>query len=387
MDLFGEPAPPAQEEPVSIIDATTPAEPKEAFTHPRGMDICLGHEAVEKALLENINSGRMPHGLIFSGPKGIGKATLAYRLAKYLLHHGTPDPNQDSLFGDDAPAAEYLDIDPASQAAHLVTSGGHPDLMSVERAYDATKNTYKAGVEVAEIRKVTPFLRMTASYGGWRIVIIDDADSMNRSSQNALLKILEEPPANTLLILVTHRLGSLIPTIRSRTQLVNLQPLGTETLERLLARAGHSVTGEKLNTLLHLSGGSFGRAQQLLEEGGLDTLDTITSSLESYPNWDWPAIHTLADTLGRTGQNKAYDLFAELMSWTMSELVLAKAKGQGIGPSMLDKPALQTMLKNSSLEQLLKICENLHSHFAKVNYANLDKKQGVLQAFMLISAQ
>lgn len=354
MDLFGGELDPPEE----IIDVTeAPPVEIERFAHPRTMNICLGHEEIEQKMLQSFKSGHMPHGLIFSGPKGIGKATMAYKLTKTILGH-----------------------------ENLVNSGGHPDLMSVERLYDPVKNTQKASVEVAEIRKVTPFLRMTASYGGWRIVIIDDADTMNRNAQNALLKILEEPPKNTLIILVAHRLGTLIPTIRSRTQLINFHALSPDILSNLLSQAGHDLTPNNLQTLISMSGGSFGRAQQLLEEGGLETLDTITSTMESYPNWDWPAIHALADTLGRAGQNKAYDLFAELMIWVFSELALVKAKGQQLDHVMLTKPALESLLKNSSLEQLLKICENLNNHFAKVSGANLDKRQGVLHAFSLITA-
>lgn len=356
MDLFGEIDPPKPEPPTkAAIDMTEPPAPQEAFSHPRTMTFCLGHDAIEEKLLHAFNSGHMPHGLIFSGPKGIGKATLAYRLAKLIL----TQPN-------------------------LINSGAHPDLMSVERLYDPAKNTYKASVEVSEIRKVTPFLRKTASYGGWRIIIIDDADTMNRSAQNALLKILEEPPEKTLLILVTHRLGTLIPTIRSRTQLINFQPLAPDTLQDLLARADHYVTDSDLQTLITLSGGSFGHAQNYIEEGALVMLSTIMEQFANYPHWDWPAIHGLADNMGRAGAAKNYKLFTELFEWAMKQLVQSKAKGQSITIPALDTVAFQNFLAQSSLEDLLKICDKLCEHFTKVERSNLDKRQGVLQAFSLI---
>ena len=141
MDLFGEE--PAKEEEVAFNPAA--AEEVETFQHPRAMDFCLGHTEVESKLLEGYNSGRLAHGLIFSGPKGIGKATMAYRFAKFLLKQGVNDPNQDSLFGGDDTASISLDIGREEQIFRLVVSGGHPDLMSVERAYDENKGTHKKG--------------------------------------------------------------------------------------------------------------------------------------------------------------------------------------------------------------------------------------------------
>ncbi len=383
MDLFGEPTEP--EEKIIETDLSEAVEEAEEFGAPRAMNFCLGHDGVEQKLLEHFNSGRMPHGLIFAGPKGIGKATLAYRLAKFLLHYGVKDHNQDSLFGDAAPAPESLAVDPGAQGVRLVMSGAHPDLMSIERAYDATKNTHKDSVDVASIRKVAPFLHMTASYGGWRVVIIDDADTMNRNAQNALLKILEEPPENTVLILVTHRLGALIPTIRSRTQLVNFQPLSAPVMQDLLERSGQEVSLSDVETLMALSNGSFGEAVRYIEEGGLDMLQSLSEMIAPYPHWDWPGIHAQADNLGRAGAAKSYEMFSGLFIWAVSQLVLCKAKGVSLSNPALDKPGFQALLQNSSLEELLKICDNLHDHFAKVKYANLDKRQGVLQAFSLIT--
>ena len=352
MDLFGEPDPvPAPKEPP--VDLTQEAVEAEAFQHPRNMEFCLGHEALLEALKEKAEAGRLPHGLIFSGPKGIGKATAAYQLTKHLL-----------------------------QNEALVTSGAHPDLMSVERAYDAAKNTYKASVDVAEIRKVTPFLRMTASYGGWRVVIIDDADTMNRNAQNALLKILEEPPENTVLILVTHRLGALIPTIRSRTQLIQFQPLEQGVITDLLNRSGQMVAGPDLEILMQFCDGSFGKILQMIEDDGLEVFRQVLDLLQAYPSWDWPAIHAAADVFGRAGPGKGYQLFVSVMNAIFAELTATKARGLTL-PGIFQP--LEPLYSALSLAQLLEICDKLSEHFSKVEHANLDKRQGVLLAFSIIT--
>ena len=386
MDLFGEPEPTAK-----IIDppplGTIPPEEPEGLQHPRLMNTCKGHEAIERQLLKLFQEGRMPHGLIFSGPKGIGKATFAYRLARFLLKQTAHDPNQNALFDAETTQAENMDVQSNDPVFRQVASGGHTDFMTVERAYDSAKDTYKDNVAVDDIRKINPFLRMTASRaGGWRVVIIDDADTMNRNAQNALLKILEEPPSNTAIILVCHRLGAMIPTIRSRTQTLSFQPMEASLFNTILEANGHALSTDEQDTLYHLSEGSFGKAIDYIEHGGLETLTTILSMFENYPSWPWPDIHILADQLARAGQVKAYKSFETLLPWIFSQMITSKARGQEITSQALKIQAIEVLHKQSSLETLLKICENLNNHFERVDRANLDKRQAVLGAFSIIAA-
>lgn len=376
MDLFGE-----EPGPIETEDLTAPVSMNEepGLKHPRDMNFCLGHDAVEQQLLEMFQSGRMHHGLIFTGQKGIGKATMAYRLARFLLKDHT-DPNQDALFGDAKPVSETLHVAPEDKIFRRVASGGHPDFMTVEREYDTAKNRYKASVPVDAIRKVPGFLRMTASDGGWRVVIIDDADTMNRNAQNALLKVLEEPPSKTVLVLVTHRLGALIPTIRSRAQVVNFHPLNDGALQQLIDYQDYGLGPQDAQTLRDLSEGSVGKAVEYMEEAGLETLAQITDLMAYHPHWEWDKLHAIADNLARPGQDQAYKTFGRLLCWMFSKICVSKARG-------LPSPYLQSFVSNSSLEQLLEICENLHAHFNRVERANLDKRQGILGAFSLITAE
>ncbi len=373
MDLFGDIAPPATTE-----DTATPPPLQELpmFEHPRTMPFCIGHDALETQLLELYKSGRMPHGLVFSGIKGIGKATLAYRLSRFLLKHG--------LTTETPP--ETLDVGQDDASFRRVASGGDPDFLTIECAYDEAKNRYKDSVDVAEIRRVEPFLRRTASGGGWRVVIIDDADTMKRSAQNALLKILEEPPKNTVIILIAHRIGALISTIRSRTRTLHFNPLKAQDIQTLLLKKGVGAPPEEMDILIGLCEGSFGRALDTIDSAGLETLAKILEALEGHPNWNWPHLHRLADDLARAGADKAYESFETLLPWMMAQLCRTKARGGETGNPILHKPVFETLLRQSSLEHLLKTCENLSAHFGKIRYANLDKRQGVLGAFSIIAA-
>ena len=393
MNLFGDdtPAPDdsadalfGMEEPAVAFGAAEP----EGLKPPRENALLFGHDKIEAKLLELYNAERFPHGIILSGPRGIGKATLAFRLARFLLSRTITDPNQNSMFGDDAPqaAAETLALDPDHPAFRRVASAGHADLITIERALDKSGNQ-KSTLDVAQLRKVAPFLRMTASSGGWRVVVIDDADMMNRNAQNALLKILEEPPKNTVLILVTHRLGTLIPTIRSRTQTftLNAPPIGD--FQKILALKNHHFGGTELEALFALSGGAVGRALSLVEEGGLDQMGQIIDLFNGYPNFDNSKIHNLASELARKGKDTNFKNFQNIMCWIAEQMLFAKARGMALPAGPMEQDCFANIMSDHSLEQLIQLSEQLSDHFNKVNHANLEKRFAVLAAFAMFCAQ
>ena len=387
MNLFGDDV---QGEPVQETDLTldeTGAVPAGEML-PKDNPLCLGHHIQEEGILKLYNADKMPHALIFAGAEGIGKLTFAYRTARFLLAQDITDPNQDALFGPAEPEpASTMEIAPDHPTFRRIAAGGHSDFKIVDRLYDDAKGRKKDSVEVAEIRKVAPFLRMTAAEGGWRVVIINDADTMNRSSQNAILKILEEPPDNTLLILAAHRLGALIPTIRSRARVINFQPLSLEDFQVLLQRQGHHLGQSELQALYTLSESSIGRALDLIDQGGLDVMGKVITMFEDYPEWKYSQIHVVAEDLARPNNSHGFMMFQNVMLWIARQLTIAKARGRNLpsGPlSSLD--LFDTVIQNSSLEGLMRLCDILQDHFETVNRGNLEKRQAVLKAFSIFTA-
>lgn len=356
--------------------------PPEGLADPRASDQWFGHEGLEENILKQINSGSLPHALILSGPKGTGKCTFAFRIARTLFKAGIIDPCQDSLFGDAPAEINSMDISRDDPIFSRVQSGGHPDLLYVGRTLDEKKGKMQDIVNVDSIRKVTPFLRMTSSSGGWRVVILDDADTMNRNAQNAILKILEEPPANTLLILVCHRIWAMIPTIRSRCRTLTMGRLAEGDMEALLQKAAPSLLDKERAVLISMAEGSIGRAIQLVEEGGLETLDDILAILNDWESWDWPYIHRLSNALSR--KDESYKAFARILEWIVSSIVFAKAKGETSLVAPLNSSALQNMMGHYSLEEWVEICDKLKAHFMTFQAANLDKRQAVLGAFTIL---
>jgi DNA polymerase-3 subunit delta' len=351
--------------------------PEEAgLAQPRFAVGITGHTDTEKQLLDIIQSGKVPHAMMFTGLQGIGKSTMAFRLAKFLLAK-KPDAGS-SLFGDAEPIiATTLSVSPEDQAVKLVISGGHPDLLIVERLYDEDKGKTKESLSVEQIREVAPFLQLTPFMGGWRIVIIDDADTMTRSSQNALLKVLEEPPANAILILIAHRPGQMIPTIRSRCRIIDFTPPPRVDFDSLIKTNAEA--------LYNISGGSIGTAQRLMQEGALKALDQVTKLLAPWPRIDWVEVHKMAEILGGRGNdNEALQGFQDVLLWICEQIAKARARGLTKLPAPLENAPFPAMLADYSLEDWSKICDNLKSHFDMVKYGTLDKRQAVLGAFSIL---
>src|SRR5438105_582601 len=234
-----------------------------AAPSPRGNPDLIGHEAAEQALRRLFEAGRLPHALLLSGPRGIGKATLAFRLARFVLANGA---EEGSLLAPSARVADDhggLATAPESGVFHRVEAGGHADLLTVERAYDPRRRRLRSEIVVDDTREIAAFLRLTPAEGGWRGVIVDGADEMNRNAANALLKILEEPPRRAALLLVAHSPGRLLPTIRSRCRRFPLAPLPPTIVRALLHRYRPELDAETAATVTALAEGSIGRALDL----------------------------------------------------------------------------------------------------------------------------
>jgi DNA polymerase-3 subunit delta' len=361
------------------------AHPASGLKPPRASSYLSGHENIERAMISLINKGAMPHAVIFTGPKGIGKATFAFRLARHLIKHGTAGgPQEDLLFGGDDAGITSLSMAEDDPVFSKVSAGGHPDLLTIEKPVDPKTQKPKTEINVETARKVAPFLRMTSAEGGWRVVIIDDADTMNRNAQNALLKILEEPPKNALLIMVTHRLGAMIPTIRSRCRAFAFDALSAESFGALLDREyGAELSADEKQMLAALSDNSIGHSQSIVENKTLDTARTTLDLLSKWPDINFEAVHHLSENAGRAGQDAAFDMVDTVFSKLCYEAAVAKARG-GHLPQPFEGYGYQTLLNDFTLEEWLALQEKLRGHFSQARYANLDKRLAILTAFHLL---
>lgn len=288
--------------------------------HPRDTAQLFGQNTPQADFLDAFTTGRLHHAWLITGPRGVGKATLAWRIARFLL--ATPDPAPDDMFG--APPPTSLDISLDHPIARRIAAGAEPGLKSVHRTAN-DKGRLRDQIVVDDIRSLGSFFQLSAADGGRRVVIIDAADEMNVNAANALLKMLEEPPAHTTLLLVCHQPSRLLPTIRSRCRTLRLAPLQADAMAHALAQAGVEMQG---NALAELSAGSVGAAIRLAELGGLDMYAQIIGLLGSMPRLDRTLALALADAAAARGGEAKLDLFYTLLDIALNRLARTGAAGQ-----------------------------------------------------------
>lgn len=374
------------------------AEENPAFPSPRKASLLFGHEEAEQMLRDCLDRGRLPHAWLICGPRGIGKATLAWRFARYVLARTENwTPHQDasgSLFGDLPEPTEDPDsqdgkgplyIDPERPVAHRIAAGGHADLLSIERGFNEKTGKRRAEIGVDECRAISGFSRMTAAEGGWRVIIIDAVDEMNRNAANALLKSLEEPPRDTLLLLVCHAPGRLLDTIRSRCRRLNLAPLSDQRTDAILSAGLPEMPVEERAMLVGLGGGSPGAALSLMEAGGLELQAALAHLLASLPELDITALYGLADRLNAAGAEQDFGITKDLLLQWIDRAIRAAALGQG-GEMAAEQQLMHRLVLPDRIPDWLECRDRLRELFIRCERLNLERRQSLVEAFLRIKA-
>jgi DNA polymerase-3 subunit delta' len=347
------------------------------FPHPRDTPGLYGHAAVEGALAQAFAAGRLHHAWLLAGRSGIGKATLAYRMARHVL--AAPEERD--------PAGLSLQVPPGAAAARQIARMAHPGLLVLRRPYDMKSKRILTSIPVDEVRRLRAFLGHTATADGWRVVIVDSADELNPNAANALLKSLEEPPARALFLLVTAQPGGLLPTIRSRCRRLDLQPLGAEDLRQAAGAALAAADIEmppspKWARVERLAGGSVRSALQLAT-GGLDLEERIGQILARLPNVDWPALHALADGLALDAQEQRYEMAFGLLLDMLARLAHVSASGHG---EPEEAGLAERLIPPARLPAWAETWAAILRDKADADELNLDRKALIVRTFARIEA-
>jgi DNA polymerase-3 subunit delta' len=328
--------------------------------HPRETQVWFGHAAAERALLDAYRGGRVPHAWLIGGPTGIGKATLAYRMARFVLAH--PDPSLAAV-----QKATTLAVDPAHPSVRRIAARAHPNLLVLERT-EGESGALRTVITVEEVRRTIGFFGRTAGEGGWRVCIVDAADELQYpQGSNALLKVLEEPPRRALFLLVSHAPGRLLPTIRSRCRHLALRALSPEDVAGAAAAAlGRSEDDPDIAAAAAAADGSVGRAVQLLGGAALKVRERVSELLAALPAVDPLALHGLGDALVRADPQTFTTFVDTVRDWLTARL----ARGTG-------EPA--------RLAQVAEVWEKLNRAAREVEVFNLDRKPLVFAVFGLLA--
>ncbi|PTE20885.1 DNA polymerase III subunit delta' [Cereibacter changlensis JA139] len=291
----------------------------EGAPHPRDTLQLIGQDAAEAEFLASFSSGRLHHGWLVTGPLGVGKATFAWKLARFLL----ATPEDGGMFA--APPPETLDIAADHPVARRIASQAEGRLFLLRRAWDEDKKKLKTVISVDDVRRMKSFFSLSSADGGRRVAIVDPADEMNPSAANALLKLLEEPPAGVTLILISHQPFRLLPTIRSRCRELRLGPLGPADMAQAMAAAGAVV--EAPEALAELAGGSVGEAIRLTNLDGMRLYQSMIALFATLPRLDRPRALALAEAGAGRGNEPKFELILTLLDLFLARLARAGTMG------------------------------------------------------------
>ena len=353
-------------------DTTTPK--------PRENPELIGHEAAEARFLSAWRSGRLPHGWLITGPRGIGKATFAFRAARFVLSGGRSDETA-SLFGEEEPG--NLFVAPDDPVVRRIASGAHPDLTTLQRTINPDTGKLRTSIAVGDVRAAGDFMRLTASEGGWRVVVVDSVDEMNVNAANALLKILEEPPDRALLLLISHAPGRLLPTIRSRCCRLPLKLLASNQVSELLARQRPDLAEAERHAIAQLADGSPGRAMALAEDDGLTLYREMMELLSGLPHPPVAALHGYGDKLARNGAEEKFRTATDLLGWWLGRLARSGARGEGGPPPIVpeEEGLAGRMLAATGVDRWMEVWEKTNRLADDTGRLNLDRKQALLSMF------
>ncbi len=358
------------------------------YPHPRETRRLFGQDEAERAFLAAWAEGRLHHGWLLRGPRGTGKATLAYRIARALIAEGPGEPGG-GLFGEAAAAPPAtLDTPERCPVAARIRARSEPRLAVLRRGVNEKTGRLRTQIAVEDVRAVRRFLQLTAADGGWRAVIVDAADDMNASAANALLKVLEEPPSRTALLLVAHAPAGLLPTIRSRCRTLELRALGPADLRRALEQCGANLDPGEAEAMALLCGGSVGEALRLAAGGGVELYGRLVALTRGGRGVDRAALVELAEAAGGRGAETLYELVGRLTLTLIARLARRAATGAADGEAGPGEAALMARVAAAPAQAALwaEAAGRIAATTRHARAVNLDPGQTIIDTFLDLDA-
>ncbi|RFD20434.1 DNA polymerase III subunit delta' [Komagataeibacter melaceti] len=318
------------------------------MSDPRTCRQLFGHDAAWREFLAVIRTGRLHHAWLLTGPEGIGKATMAFMMARVLL------------------AAEDHD----SPVGRRVSAGTHADLLVIARGMDEKRHRLRREIVGDDIRPISAFLRRTAAEGGWRVVIVDGAEYMNRTAANAILKILEEPPERAILILTTSVPGRLLPTIRSRCRVLGLGALDDATMRAVLSHMPEAPDAGTMDSIIAMARGAPGKARELLDGDGAGVARLVARVMNG--DAGEAGGYDIAEQVTR--RENGFSVFFDLLCNAISEKTRDLARDAAVMRERDLRPA-----------RLALLWQDMVRLRAETEQFNLDRQQAVLTALARVS--
>ena len=309
----------------------------EGYPHPKVTEKLFGHQFAEQEFINCFKSNKLHHGWLITGAKGIGKATFAWQMAKFLLTQPMPSVEPNGLFGN-SDKNHNSDLGENLKKAMIarILAESEPRLVVVRKSFDEKRKTFRSSIRVDEIRHLKTFFSLSVSDGGGRVAIIDCAEDMNINAANALLKTLEEPPKDTVFLLVSHNPQSLLPTIKSRCRELRLSNLTESDLKSALKQMNLTIPENDSKIYSLLGSGSVGNSIRLLEHDGAGLYRTLLSFLNQLPNLNGFELEKFIATFSGNKNSSRLDLFVELLNTVIARMSKAGIMGYSSEDQILE---------------------------------------------------
>ncbi len=305
--------------------------------HPKLAKKLIGHNIQKLYFLNSFISKRLPQCWLLAGDKGVGKATFAWLIAKFLLTtNQEPDDIKIDLNGSN------IDSILAPQDGGTLTrieSGSEQRIYVLKKGYSETRRAFLKNISMDDIRNLQSYCSLSIADGGWRVIIIDTADDLNTNSCNALLKLLEEPPKNTLFLLISHQPNLLLPTLQSRCQKLLFAALAQNDFKAVLTTIGCEIAPAEEVSLSILSNGSAGVACRLINSNCLNLYRDILNLASSLPNLNTKKAMQLSQNYFAKAKANEFESFIEMMQQFFSRLCKTGAMQRPISPSVTNEEA------------------------------------------------
>ena len=358
---------------------------------PRDTYELIGHKQNEQFILKAWEKDKIPHALLLSGPKGVGKATFAFRVARFLLSNGGIEQiNQNGLDFGQQSSNETLAVPREDIVSRQVVNNAHPNLLVIQRSENSQTKKIRSEIVIDDLKPLKSFLNLKASDAGWRVVIIDSIDDMNPNSANAILKILEEPPRKVIFMLINNSEGKLLPTIKSRCQLLKFSALSKDDLVFALQSYGVNLEELDINLVYQLSCGSIRTANEILSSDFLKNLNDIKGLIAGV----WPVFVSDSEAIFEKWQKSTKqdptsvleDKILIIKNWLSDGLVrYARSRG-GSPPAIKDEEKLfERLINTHGLERSLERLQEVERLVTQSKGLNLDKKETFFKFIRLLT--
>ena len=360
----------------------------EGYPHPKAAETLFGHQVAEQEFINCFKSGKLHHGWLITGAKGIGKATFAWRIAKFLLTQPIAGSEPNGSFGNSGENQNSeLDENRKKAVVARILAESEPRLSVIRKSFDEKRKTFRSSIRVDEIRHLKSFFSLSVSDGGSRVAIIDCAEDMNLNAANALLKTLEEPPKDTVFLIISHNPQSLLPTLKSRCRQLRLSSLTKSDLKSALKQINLTIPENDSAIYSLLGSGSVGNSIRLIEHDGASLYRNLLSLLNQLPNLNGFELEKFIRTVSSNKSRGRLELLVEMLNTVIARISKAGITGQSSWNSILkvEKEVFAKLCPNPIIatkwaELAQSQSENLKHGLA----VNLDPSSLILDTFFQI---